>query len=84
VLTVTQEQVKVDPLLSSMFSLVFPVTFLKSVAESGVIDNELHFVKRMQKVLTLFGSLTIMIAIWAFYLFLPSKKFIHFNCIQVE
>ncbi len=59
-----QEQVKVDPLLSAVYSLVFPITFMKSVYEATVIESELAFIKRIQKILTLFGTSTMLLALW--------------------
>ncbi len=62
-------------MLSAVYSLVFPITFMKSVYEATVIESELAFIKRIQKILTLFGTATLLLALWLLYALLPVLEY---------
>ncbi len=54
---------------------MFPITFMKSVYEATVIESELAFIKRMQKILTLFGTSTLLLALWLLFALMPVLQY---------
>lgn len=71
----TQSIIKLDPLLSAIYSLVFPITFMKSVFEAGMIEDELKLIKKIHKMLALSGTALLGITLWIVYLCLPYLEY---------
>ena len=67
----TQGIIKLDPLITATYSLIFPITFMKSVYEATVIEEEIRLVKQIHRLLALSGTTILGLALWILYFCMP-------------
>ena len=56
---------QVDPFLASLYSVAFPITYLRSILPAGTSKSELSRFKHVYKLMSILGSLVLLFSLYS-------------------